>query len=89
MMSSTIRNKRVLILHEQQTDFIAIYLREEHDAEQVGNWVLSEMRNAVEFCLLKHVVFPDIRLTTTILSQRSYDTLEVQEFLVYAELLRN
>lgn len=88
-MSSTIRNKKVLLLHELSTDFVSIFPRSDDDSLRVGMWLDREMRNAVEFCLLKHVTFPEIRLSTFLISQQAYDKLEVEDFLKHAELLRN
>jgi hypothetical protein len=76
-------------MHERNTDFVSIYPRSENDHIQVGKWVLREMRSAVELCLLKHVKYPDIRLTTSMISQQDYDSIEVEDFLIHAELFRN
>ena len=86
-MSSIIRNKRVLILLENHTQFISVYPRAEDDAKEIGEWLLREMRSAVESCLDKNVTFPDIRLTTTMLSQKEYDILEVKDYEKHVWLL--
>ncbi len=90
-MSSTTptSSRQVLILHEIHTDFISVFVRVEKDYPNMGAWLMREMRNGIEYCLINHVVIPDFRITTTQATQKDIDSLAVEEFLVRTELHRN
>lgn len=87
-MSSTIRNKRAVILFECHTDYMAVFPTHKDDDQKFGAWVKKEMESAHDLCVVRGVPRPYIHIFPALMSQKEYDVLEVEEFLVNAYLRR-
>jgi len=86
-MNSTIRNREIVILHERNTDFIAVWDRTRDGDDKFGIWLLKELTTIQEYCK-NFAITPQVKITLSIASQAAVDAVEVDEFLKHAEHAR-